>query len=274
MEPNTKLFIEELMQEDRNEINSLRTEMQDKFITHEASINNCVTELTTAVQQHEEHVAVLESTASDADKVLTTWKPKVDASLSTIKLKLSKFNSFFTREGKTLDTSSPGVLPGGSASSRYLSGFTAAVPNGHHMEITHRDCGSRVVYTQIHDPIKGMLHQSPPPPQSNCIEFPGFRDTFKHQTNLGPGSRVNLGKLPKMIFFTFEYYHYLSECMCVIFFTVKGPTGIGRNCIAKDKVSFTVLYSVSQVKQPRNTPITSRNRKLSATLRNPWGGGG
>jgi hypothetical protein len=48
------------------------------------------------------------------------------------------------------------------------------------------------------------LQQSPPPPHSNCIEFPGFHDPFKHQTNLGPGSRVHPGKLTKMNFPKFD----------------------------------------------------------------------
>jgi hypothetical protein len=142
---------------------------------------------------------VLESAAADTDKVLTTWKPEVEASLSTIKLELSKFNSF-TREGKTLDTSSLGVLSGGLASSCSSPGFATAGLNGHHVETTHRDYGSRIVHTQIHDPIKGTLQQSPPPPHPNFIEFPGFHDSFKHQTNLGLGSRVHLGKFPKIKF--------------------------------------------------------------------------
>jgi hypothetical protein len=50
MELNTKLFIEELMREVRNEIHSLWTEMQDNFMTQEASINNHVTELATTMQ--------------------------------------------------------------------------------------------------------------------------------------------------------------------------------------------------------------------------------
>jgi hypothetical protein len=145
MELNTKLFIEELMREVRNEIHSLWTEMQDNFMTQEASINNHATELATTMQQHEERVAVLESAVVDTDKVFTTWKPEVEASFSTIKLELSKFNSFFTHEGKTLDTSSLGILPGGSTSSHSSPGFTAADPNGHHVETTHRDIGSGVV---------------------------------------------------------------------------------------------------------------------------------
>jgi hypothetical protein len=203
MEPNVKLSIEELMREVHSEIHSLRTEMQDSFATQEASINNCVTELTMVAQQREEHVAVLESVAENADKVLSTWKPEVEASLSAIKLELMKSNSF-TCKGKTLDTSFPGVLSGGSTSSRLSPRFVAAGPNGHCVQTTRQDCGSRVVYTQIHDPVRGTLQQSPPPHHPNFIEFPGFHDSFKHQNNFGPGSRVHLGKLPKMNFPKFD----------------------------------------------------------------------
>jgi hypothetical protein len=72
MELNTKLFIEELMWEDRNEIHSLRTEMRDSFTTQEVSINNHVSELTTVAQQRKERVVVLETVTADANKVFTT----------------------------------------------------------------------------------------------------------------------------------------------------------------------------------------------------------
>jgi hypothetical protein len=72
MELNTKLFIEELMWEDRNEIHSLRTEMRDSFMTQEVSINNHVSELTTVAQQRKERVVVLETVTADANKVFTT----------------------------------------------------------------------------------------------------------------------------------------------------------------------------------------------------------
>jgi hypothetical protein len=53
---------------------------------------------------------VLESVTADSDKVLNTWKLAVESFLTSIKLKLAKFNSFFAREGKMLDNTSPGVL--------------------------------------------------------------------------------------------------------------------------------------------------------------------
>jgi hypothetical protein len=47
MEPNTKLFIEELMKEACNEIHSLRVEMKDNFVAQEVSLNMCFSELAT-----------------------------------------------------------------------------------------------------------------------------------------------------------------------------------------------------------------------------------
>jgi hypothetical protein len=47
MEPNTKLFIEELMKEIYNEIHSLRVEMKDNFVAQEVFLNMCFSELAT-----------------------------------------------------------------------------------------------------------------------------------------------------------------------------------------------------------------------------------
>jgi hypothetical protein len=158
MEPNTKLFIEELMKEVRNEIHSLRVEMKDNFVAQEVSLNMCFSKLATMTWKQEEHATRLEIAVANADKVLTAWKPEVDSSLSTIKLELTKFNTFFAREGKMLDTSSPGVLTGGSASTRLSPGSTAAGLNGYRVDTRHRDCGFGSVYTYTHDPIKGTIY--------------------------------------------------------------------------------------------------------------------
>jgi hypothetical protein len=100
MEPNTKMFIEELMKEVRNEIHSLRLEIKDNFIGQEVSLNVRISELATVAQHRDERVAVLESATVDSDKAFTTWKPKVDSSLTSIKLELTKFSTFFVREGR------------------------------------------------------------------------------------------------------------------------------------------------------------------------------
>jgi hypothetical protein len=41
------------------------------------------------------------------------------------------------------------------------------------------------------------MQQSPPPNHSNCLEFPGFRESFKPQNNLGSGSKVPMGNFLK-----------------------------------------------------------------------------
>jgi hypothetical protein len=203
MEPNTKIFIEQLMKEVHNEIHSLQKDMKDSFATQDASINSQLTEITTSTQQREECVAMLESTATDADKVLTVWKPAVESSLSSIKLGLTKFNSFFAREGKTLDTTSPGVLSGGAASSRSSLRFTATSPNGHRVDTSHRACGSEGVYTQTHDPIKGM-QLNPPPNPSSPHQFSSVPDSFQFMHHPSSDQRHMMGKLPKMNFPKFE----------------------------------------------------------------------
>jgi hypothetical protein len=53
----------------------------------------------------------LESAATEFDKSFDVWKPEVDSSLSSVKLKLSKLNSFFDRDAKSGNCAKPGVLP-------------------------------------------------------------------------------------------------------------------------------------------------------------------
>jgi phenylalanyl-tRNA synthetase alpha subunit len=116
MELNMKLSIEELMKEVRGEIQSIRNEMRDGFAVQEKAFNTRITELSSTAQQREEHVVVLETATENFDKTFNAWKPEVESSLTSVKLELSKFNSFFTSEGKMLDTSSSGIVSDGTTS--------------------------------------------------------------------------------------------------------------------------------------------------------------
>jgi hypothetical protein len=139
----------------------------------------------------------------DTDKIITAWKPEVDSSQSTIKLELSKFNTFFVHEGKTLDTSSPGILMGGGGSASVcLSPGSAIVgPNGHHVDTPHWDCGFGSVYTYTHDPIKGTIHTPLP---HNFIEFLASHESHKLSANSTLATHNLTGKLTKMNFPKFE----------------------------------------------------------------------
>jgi hypothetical protein len=150
MELKMKMFIEELMKVVRGELQSMRKDLRDDFTAQESVFNTCITELSTEAQQREEYMVRLEDAAENFDMSFTTWKLEVEASLSTVKLELSKFNSFFTPEGKMMDTSSPGIVSGGTASSRLLLGSIASGPQGHHVDSSNRDCGYGGVYTHIH----------------------------------------------------------------------------------------------------------------------------
>jgi hypothetical protein len=133
MEPNTKLLIKELMKKVRGEIQSLQKEMKDGFTeitAHEVAVNTRISELATAVEQREERVALLESTATEIDKMLTVWKPEVESSLSSIRLQLSKLNDYLERDNKPTDTSSPGTFTDGATSSHSSPGSTAAALMG------------------------------------------------------------------------------------------------------------------------------------------------
>jgi hypothetical protein len=151
------------MKEVRGELQSMRKEMKDGFTAQESTFNTCIAELSTVAQQHEERVVQLEDVVANFDKSFTTWKPEEDASLSIVQLELSQFNSFFTHEGKMLDTSSPGIVLGGTASSRLVLGSVTTGPQGHRVDSSNRDCGYGGVYTHIHDPVKGTFYPPLPP---------------------------------------------------------------------------------------------------------------
>jgi hypothetical protein len=62
-----------------------------------------------------------------------------------------------------LDTSSPGIVLGGTASSRLVLGSVTTGPQGHRVDSSNRDCGYGGVYTHIHDPVKGTFYPPLPP---------------------------------------------------------------------------------------------------------------
>jgi hypothetical protein len=82
-------------------------EICDGFMTHESIVNNRLFEFEQADRRRDEWVASLESTAATFDKSFREWKPKVDSSLTSVKLELSKLNSFFDHDAEATSTQSP-----------------------------------------------------------------------------------------------------------------------------------------------------------------------
>jgi hypothetical protein len=113
-------------------------------------------------------------------------------------------NNFFDRDARDLSSSSPGVLNSESALARLSAGFTADGPNGHRSANDNRDCGFRRVYTQIHDPVKGIVLFPLPKFHSQIESAPG--DSARFMNNFGSESGVPLGKLSKINFPKFESY--------------------------------------------------------------------
>jgi hypothetical protein len=111
----------------------------------------------------------LEVATAVFDKSFSEWKPAVEYSLSSIKLELTKLNSFI-RDAKHQTASKAGVLQIESVSERAPSGSNADGPNGHRSDNTYRDCGFGTVFTQIHDPVKGIMCPPPPPALTILIE--------------------------------------------------------------------------------------------------------
>jgi hypothetical protein len=65
-------------------------------------------------QKREESMAVLESTVSEFNKMLTTWTPEVDTPLNYVKLELTKLNSFFNHDMRSTSNPKSGILQMGS----------------------------------------------------------------------------------------------------------------------------------------------------------------
>jgi hypothetical protein len=107
----------------------------------------------------------LESAAAAFDQSFIEWKLEVEASLNSVKLELSKLNSFFARDIKNPKAPQAGVLPSVLVSDLATPGSHTDDPHGHCIDNTYRDCGFGKVYTQTRDPITST--KFPPPPPAN-----------------------------------------------------------------------------------------------------------
>jgi hypothetical protein len=138
-----------------------------RFNTHTSTVDRRISEITTEGVQRDERVATLESTAATFNSSFTEWKPQVNDSIHSVKLELLKLNSFFSRDAKESSNTKLGILNVELVRSRPPVGSTADGPSGHCVEHFHQDCGYGDVYTLTHDPVKGTIYTSPPPPPHN-----------------------------------------------------------------------------------------------------------
>jgi hypothetical protein len=108
MEPNLNILLQDLMKQVCEEIvKQSREEIVANFTVHSdpstsewktwrwwtRSVTGCVTGIESAVMAF--------------DKWFAAWKPEVDKLLTSVKLKLSKLNSFFDRDAKLSSASKP-----------------------------------------------------------------------------------------------------------------------------------------------------------------------
>jgi hypothetical protein len=128
----------------------------------------------------------------------------VDSYLASVKLELSKLNSFFDCNAKASSFPKLGFLLIRSASASPSAGVSSDGPNGHHSNTINQDCGYGRVYTQTHDPVKGtLLH--PPPPNSPPRSFSKpILDLFVFAQQFDQGFIGSVGKLPKINFPKFD----------------------------------------------------------------------
>jgi hypothetical protein len=176
MEPNTKIWVEELLKQ-------IHEEIKDGFTAHTDLVNKRFAERDIIDQARDDHVAALETTAAVMSKSFSEWRPGVDASISSVKLELTKLNIYFNRDVKDSATPQAGVLKGGSA-------VTADGSIEHRVQNSIRDCGFGHVYTHTHDPITGTTFNPQPPPISSAqIESPHLRDSYRSTGTTSHGFR-------------------------------------------------------------------------------------
>jgi hypothetical protein len=170
------------------------TEVKGRLATY----NSCLDKMGAADQQRDVRVETLESTAQSLDKTLTTWKPKVESSLSAVKLELSKLNTFFDRDARSTTNPKSSVLPLRSASTPPSPRAHADGPNGLHVDNNIRDYGFGK-FTQIHAPVKGTI----PDPQLT-LQSPDHHTPS--ESNLH-SVKPPVGHLPKLDFPKFDGDH-------------------------------------------------------------------
>jgi hypothetical protein len=81
------------------EMAKLRAEMEC-FATQEAVVTKRLDEVVADEHLHDARITNLEETATVLDKSFAKWRPVVDSSISTVKLELSKLNSFFDHDAR------------------------------------------------------------------------------------------------------------------------------------------------------------------------------
>jgi hypothetical protein len=150
-------------------------------------------------------VTTLESTAANFNVSFTEWKPQVKDSVHSVKLELSKLNSYFNRDAKEASNMKLSILQVKSVHGRPLVKSTADGPSGHRVEQFNWDCGYGDVCTLTHDPVKGTIYTLPPLSQHTPqIESTFPKDQFRQWPQQSASSRVQTGRLSKLNFPKFE----------------------------------------------------------------------
>jgi hypothetical protein len=204
MEPNLKLLLKDLMKQVYDEIKHSHEEIMAHFDSYSDHIDKCISDFTAEGKQRDNRVTTLESTAVTFNTSFTEWNPEIKDFINSVKLEVTKLNSYFNHDAKESSAHKPGIITYRSAFERPLAESTADGPSGHHVDQYNRECGFGSVYTHTHDPVKGTMHPPPPPPPQTPFDSSVARDQFHSPSSFSAGTKLPLGKLPKMNFPKFE----------------------------------------------------------------------
>lgn len=200
MDPNIQLVLDELkgMRGDFTHLRGDFTDLQGSLTSRIDGVERVITNRFTALE--------------DAAKVFDDWKPRVDAAMEDLRQEVGVLRKSVHRV--VLDASpstSAGILPQPVAAAAIPSaGHPVVGPDGHRVELHHRESGSHT-----HLPVKG----TPPPSAPYCsASQPLFSFPLESNTESMVGaerSSFSSNRLPKMNFPSFDGENpklWISRC--------------------------------------------------------------
>jgi hypothetical protein len=166
-------------------------EIMAHFYSHTGFVDRCISEFMADEQKRDDRVSALESVTATFNTLFDERKPQVEDSIHSVKLELTKLNTYFNRDAMDSSNMKSGVFNIESAHKRPMAGSAAAGPGGHRVDNYHQDCGFGKVYTQTHDPVTGTMIHSPHPPEFLAhIDFTPSHNSFRSTDNFGQNPRV------------------------------------------------------------------------------------
>jgi hypothetical protein len=109
MEPNLKLLLEDVLKQVCDDIEHSHDEILARFNSHSSVVDWHIFEFAMEEQKRNDYVSNLESAAVAFNTSFDEWKPQVEDLIHSVKLELTKLNTYFNREAEDSSNSKPGL---------------------------------------------------------------------------------------------------------------------------------------------------------------------